>query len=209
MSSDFLSVVFEKARCGDEAAKDMLYRQSFGRLRSIASALLKRERLGHTLQPTALVNELFLKMHRFQVEIVGEEHFFHLSARAMKQVLVDYSRVRSAKRRIAPQAMAEMIRGAGSAADPDLCLAAKLVFEQLKRMDATSAAAIWMRYVEGLSTQEIARGQVRAVWRVKADCDFGIRWMAGQLERRPPSSSSAISSAQAATSEGRSFGSGA
>ena len=85
--------LFEKAQQGDSFARDAVYKLAFHRLRVIASALLRRERPGHTLQPTALVSELFLKLHRLETRILSEDHFFRMSARAMRQVLIDHSRV--------------------------------------------------------------------------------------------------------------------
>src|SRR6267378_5309877 len=93
MAEAFASL-FEKARLGDNVARDAVYKLAFYRLRVIASALLRRERAGHTLQPTALVSELFLKLHRLETTILSEDHFFRISARAMGQVLIDHSRTR-------------------------------------------------------------------------------------------------------------------
>ena len=74
--ADTFAPLFRRAQGGDRAAWSAVYEVAFGRLRSIASALLQRERPGHTLQPTALVGELFLKLFRFEAKIVGQEHFF-------------------------------------------------------------------------------------------------------------------------------------
>src|SRR5438445_4564480 len=92
MADAFVSL-FERARLGDRVARDAVYKLAFCRLKVIASALLRRERPGHTLQPTALVSELFLKLHRVETRILSEDHFLRMSARAMRQVLIDHSRV--------------------------------------------------------------------------------------------------------------------
>src|SRR5207302_7132874 len=86
--------LFEKARLGDQVARDAVYKLAFLRLRGIAAALMRRERAGHTLQPTALISELFLKLQRLETRILNEDHFFRISARAMRQVLIDHSRTR-------------------------------------------------------------------------------------------------------------------
>src|SRR5690242_14140484 len=90
MPEGFVSLV-ERARLGDRLARDAVYKIAFSRLKVIASALLRRERPGHTLQPTALVSELFLKFQRLETKIVSEDHFFRISARAMRQVLIDHA----------------------------------------------------------------------------------------------------------------------
>src|SRR6266481_4676785 len=127
--------LFEKAQQGDSFARDAVYKLAFHRLRVIASALLRRERPGHTLQPTALVSELFLKLHRLEVRILSEDHFFRISARAMRQVLIDHARgkrtLKVALDRI-PELLAPL---AGSAAGAESILAVKIVFEKLRSMD--------------------------------------------------------------------------
>src|SRR5437016_14408584 len=94
MAEAFASL-FEKARLGDSVAQNAVYKLAFCRLKVIASALLRRERPGHTLQPTALVSELFLKLQRLETQILNEDHFFRMSARAMRQVLIDHARVKA------------------------------------------------------------------------------------------------------------------
>src|SRR5215470_16569669 len=99
MPEAFASLL-EKSRLGDSAAQDAVYKLAFQRLRVIASALLRRESSGHTLQPTALVSELFLKLHRLETQVLSEDHFFRISARAMRQVLIDHSRVKRPAKKV-------------------------------------------------------------------------------------------------------------
>jgi RNA polymerase sigma factor (TIGR02999 family) len=206
MTSDRLDLLFETPCLGNRADTEAFYRSSFVRLRSIASALLASERPGHTLQPTALVNELFLKMNGIKIPITGEEHLFRLAARAMKQVLIDYGRGRGALRRAAPDDLRELMRETDGV-EVELRLAAKSVFGRLEKHDPTAAASIWLRYVEGFSLQEIAERQHRELWRVKVDCEFGARWMAHQLG--PFRKAASTSRAQRSASGGRSRGWGA
>ena len=100
---------FEKARLGDGLARDAVYKLAFHRLRVIASALLRRERAGHTLQPTALVSELFLKLHRLETTILSEDHFFRISARAMRQVLIDHARVKRPAQKVSIDRIPELL----------------------------------------------------------------------------------------------------
>ena len=83
--SDAFVALYDRARSGDRAAGNAIYEFAFYRLKGIASNLLSRERAGHTLQPTALVNELFFKLGRLEMRILSEDHFFRISARAMRQ----------------------------------------------------------------------------------------------------------------------------
>jgi RNA polymerase sigma factor (TIGR02999 family) len=175
-----LVVLLEKAQTGDRFAQSAFYKLAFQRLHFIASALLRKERLGHTLQPTALVSELFLKLHRFELKVLNEDHFFRISARAMRQVLIDHGRAKRA--RTSPEGIQELLCvGGNSAVTPENSLAAKLVFEKLRAMDKRTAETVWLRSVEGLTVPELSRLQNREEWKVRADFEFGLKWMAHRL----------------------------
>lgn len=191
--------LLEKVREGDSRAQSALYENAYGRLRLIASSLLGRERRGHTLQPTALIGELFLKLRGFERRILDEDHFFGLAARAMRQVLIDHGRARKAAKKVHADAAP-----ARKHDEPELLLTAKTVFLQLQELDPTAAATVWLRSVEGLTLAEVSRIQNREIWRVRADHDFGVRWMANRVQA--PSSKTANCSAHSPTSDGRARG---
>src|SRR5579862_5732569 len=98
--AEAIANILDRARLGDLLARETVYRLSFERLRRIAGALLRRERAGHTLQATALVSELFLKLLRMEARIVDEDHFFRVAARAMRQVLIDHARCKRPAKKI-------------------------------------------------------------------------------------------------------------
>jgi RNA polymerase sigma factor (TIGR02999 family) len=177
------ATLFERAQTGDQFARETIYQLAFCRLRSIASALLRRERNAFTLQPTALVSELFLKLHRFETRILSEDHFFRISARAMRQVLIDRARSPKPVKISLEMIQNVLLPNITKAPQPELCLAAKIVFERLRAMDATVAQTVWMRAVDGMTIREMSQSQIRDEWRVRADYEFGLRWMANQLNR--------------------------
>ncbi|HWB86101.1 MAG TPA: ECF-type sigma factor [Bryobacteraceae bacterium] len=180
MSTLRVCTLFEKVREGDADARDALYEISFSRLRLIAASLLSRERRCHTLQPTALVGELFFKLRGFEHRILDEDHFFGVAARAMRQVLIDHARVRKAAKKIAPELVPELL-ASRTHANPELRLTVKTVFQALRRLDPRAAETVWLRSVEELTLGEVSRRQGREVWRVRADYDFGTRWMADRI----------------------------
>ena len=183
MTEAFASL-FEKAQHGDNLARDAVYKLAFYRLRGIASALLRRERPGHTLQPTALVSELFLKLQRLETQILNEDHFFRMSARAMRQVLIDHARGKAPMQKVPLDLIPELLLPAQrNPASPESHLAARMVFDKLRVMDAQVAETVWLRAVAGETVQELSRRQKREEWRVRADYDFGVQWMAGRLKR--------------------------
>ena len=107
--AEAFALLFEQSRLGDDLARDAVYKLAFYRLKVIAAALLRRERAGHTLQPTALVSELFLKLHRLETRILSEDHFFRISARAMRQVLIDHSRASRPAKSVALDLIPELL----------------------------------------------------------------------------------------------------
>jgi hypothetical protein len=119
------------------------------------------------------------------MRILSDDHFYGLSARAMKQVLVDHARTRDARKRIAPEFVADILTSARNGADPYMVFAVREALEKLREVDPVAAATIWLRCVEGRSIEEVSRAQDRKPWRVRADFDFGIQWMAGRLGGSP------------------------
>src|SRR5258706_8671700 len=107
MVTQTLGELLERAQQGDPTAENAVYRIAFCRLRSIASSLLRREKAAPTLQPTALVNELFLKMRRLESRILSEGHFFHVSAPAHRPGLVRHTRTRRAPKKNPPGVVGE------------------------------------------------------------------------------------------------------
>lgn len=177
---DITSLIAHAQR-GDRSAWDVVYRQAYRRLHAIAAGLLRKERLGHSLPPTALIGESYLKVHRMLDPILGREHFFSLSARTMRQALIDHAR-RRAVRRLDPAAVAGLL----AFLDPEpldlvRTLAVKDALAKLRELDPEGAEAIRLRYVEGCTIEEAARRQGRPVWDARRDCEFGLQWMADYL----------------------------
>src|SRR5689334_19602620 len=118
MADAFVSL-FERARLGDRVARDAVYKLAFCRLKVIASAL---------------VSELFLKFQRLEARIVSEDHFFRLSARAMRQVLIDHAQGKRAIK-VPLELIPELLLPAHqNTASPESLLAVKMVFEKLRTM---------------------------------------------------------------------------
>ncbi|HBY64127.1 MAG TPA: hypothetical protein DEH78_30255 [Solibacterales bacterium] len=150
----------------------------------MAAALLRFESPGHTLPPTALVSELYLKLHRFRGRLADEEHFFRIAARAMRQVLTDHARVRKPKKwRTVNDLSDSLVRNEGRWFDPVREEGTRQVWEQLRDLDETVAEAVWLNCVEDVSVAVIARRQRRAAWRVREDIDFGLDWLRHRYRR--------------------------
>ncbi len=131
----------------------------YGHLRKLAESRLRRERGNHTLQPTALVNEVYLKFDRQnKLDIQGRTHFLAMSATAMRQVLVDHARQRKAQKRGGDALLVTLDESAviddGRAQD---MLDLHRALEKLSELDVMEARIVEMRFFAGLTEVEIAR----------------------------------------------------
>ncbi len=142
---------------GDRLAADRLMTELYGEFRSLARRYLDREPSGHTLQPTALVNEVYLKLvDQTQVDWKGRTHFFAIGAQVMRRVLVDHARRKGRLKRGGNLRRAEVdvsLISARSAAD---VLAVHEAIEDLEQLDPRQARIVELRFFGGLSVAEVA-----------------------------------------------------
>ncbi len=167
----------------DPRARQELYRIVYDELRRIAAGLLRRERAGHTLQPTALVHEAYLKLAGGPgPDWKGRAHFLGVSARAMRQVLVDHARARAAAKRgggVKPVTLIEDLDGGGGRELELLALDDALT--RLAAEDPRGARVVELRVFAGLTMEEIAA--VLGVSRRTTDGDWAVArmWLAREL----------------------------
>ena len=142
---------------GDVEARDALALVVYGELRRRAAAYLRRERPDHTLQPTALVHEAFVRLiGQRHVEWQGRTHFFAVAAQMMRRVLVDHARERHAAKR-ARSIRVELNDQIGASPPPDCeVLLLDRVLDELACLDPRQARVVELRYFGGLSEQEVA-----------------------------------------------------
>jgi RNA polymerase sigma factor (TIGR02999 family) len=142
---------------GDRAALDLLMPAVYAELRKIADAYLRRERTGHTLQPTALVNEAWLRLVRQdELQFDHRKQFYALAAQAMRRILVDHARALDADKRGggAPKTTLDAEVSAGANRTIEL-LALDEALEQLARVSPRQAQIIELRYFAGLTVEEV------------------------------------------------------
>lgn len=131
----------------------------YNQLRKLATHRLKHERCNHTLQPTALVNEVYLKFERQQaLDIKGRTHFLAMAATAMRQVLVDHARIRNSQKRGGGALMVTLDESAAvDERDAQNLLDMHRALEKLAALDPVEARIVEMRFFAGLTELEIAR----------------------------------------------------
>lgn len=128
----------------------------YGELRSIAEQFMRNERRGHTLQPTAVVHEAYLRLGD-QQDWQSRAHFFASAAKAIRRVLVDHARRRGAAKRVGERVRVGFDDGQSSAEpwDTDL-LELDRALRELSKVDARQARIVELRFFGGLSVAETA-----------------------------------------------------
>jgi RNA polymerase sigma factor (TIGR02999 family) len=155
---------------GDQQALRQLTPLVYRELRSLAAAYLRRERSNHTLQPTALVHEAYLRMIRQpHVESHNRAQFFAIAANLMRQILVNHARARHAiKRGGAENITLQDNMGMTPAREIDL-LALDESLDALERFDPRASRIVELRFFGGLTEEEIAEVLGLSVVTVKRD----------------------------------------
>ena len=179
-----LSAVLARIRKGDRGALEELVTLLYPELRRRAAHYLRRERRGHTLQPTALVNEAYLRL--FHVEGLqwnDRAHFLATMAQQMRRILVDYARARNAQK--GPGAQIRVELGDVASVHPtqpiDL-LAVDQAMTQLAAIDPRASRVVELRFFGGLVETETAEVLGISVASVKRDWLFARAWLLDRLE---------------------------
>jgi len=172
-----------RASSGDAGARATLFDVLYRELRRLAEGAMRAERANHTLQPTALVHEAFLRLAGTK-DIVWENraHFFALAAEVMRNVLVDAARRRRAAKRGSGARAASLDEWDGEVYDrPDLILDVDRLLERLRAMDARQAQVVEMRFFAGLTEREIADAMDISERTIKRDWSMARAWMRKEL----------------------------
>jgi RNA polymerase sigma factor (TIGR02999 family) len=173
-SSEGITQLLEKWGRGDEKALDRLMPLVYDELHRLATAYLRRERREHTLQPTALVNELFLKFFdQRSMTWQNRAQFFGVAAQIMRRILVDHARAHYSAKRGGDRLVVSLKNLAAFGAQPDAdLLALHDVLNRLEEIDATQSRIVELRFFGGLTIKEtaevmsISHATVEREWRM-------------------------------------------
>ncbi len=178
--------ILEEIQQGDESAVRRLFPLVYEELRRMAAAYLGRERPGHTLQPTALVHDAFLKLvGREEGQFAGRGQFFAVAARAMRRILIDHARSRKAAKRGGGAARLSL-DGALDAPAPDRDLWLVALDEALERLavvDPRQARVVELRFFGGLTIDETARVLEVSAATVERDWAMARAWLHREMTR--------------------------
>jgi RNA polymerase sigma factor (TIGR02999 family) len=175
-------------REGDRAALEELMPLVYGELRRIARSFIRRQRAGHTLQPTALVNEAFLKLfHGAEPHAADRAHFLALMARVMRQVLVDHARQQLAIKRGGREQNipweTHIDVGDERAGEPVKLLDLHRALEALERDEPALAQVIEAHYFGGMTAEETSLALDRSVHIVRHQLRVARAWLRRELAR--------------------------
>ncbi|HEX5873820.1 MAG TPA: sigma-70 family RNA polymerase sigma factor [Pyrinomonadaceae bacterium] len=169
---------------GDQAALEKLMPLVYSELRRLATNYLRRERAEHTLQPTALVNEAYLKLvHQKNAKWQNRAHFFGISAQLMRRILVDHARQHQAvKRGGSVQQRISITSVEKFAKQPEVdLLALNEALDELAKMDPQQSRIVEMKFFGGLSIEEIAEVLSIGHATVERDWKMARAWLRRQL----------------------------
>lgn len=149
--------LLEAWRGGDRAAYDRLFPLVYAELHRIARAKLRRESAGHSLQPTLLVHEVYMRMGSAAISLQDRTHFLSVAARVMRRILVDVARVRHARKRGGGEMRVTLTPDlVATAHDPVDVLTLNAALERLQGLDPRQADVVELSYFGGLTNPEVA-----------------------------------------------------
>lgn len=184
-SAGEITQLLDALQRGDERAKSRLVALVYGELRKRAAHYMCRERRDHTLQPTELVNEAYLRIFSQGLDFQSRAHFFAIASNAMRHVLVDHARARGAARRPGGRARVELREDhAVERENRDLELILAEAIQRLAEMNERQATMVEMIYYGGLTQEEAAAALGVSVKTVKRDWQSASAWLKAELKRR-------------------------
>lgn len=171
---------------GDEEAQEKLIEATIDELRRRAGAYLRRERQGHTLQPTALVNEVYLRLvDQASANFNDRTHFFAVAAQLMRRILVDHARTHRAEKRGGQVQKVEIdeARDQGEERAIDL-IQLDDALHDLAKLDPRQSRIVELRYFAGLTVEECAEVLGVGHATVSRDWRNARAWLQAELASR-------------------------
>jgi RNA polymerase sigma factor (TIGR02999 family) len=186
-----ITPLLQRLREGETAVLDELMPLVYNELRRIARSFIQRQRPGHTLQPTALVNEAFIKLFAdAPPQVEDRAHFLALMSRVMRQVLVDHARRRGAAKRGGRDARVTWdtniaVHDQGANREVKL-LDLHRALETLERENHSLAEIVEMFYFGGMTAEEVAIAVSRSAHVVRHELRVARAWLRRELAGTSP-----------------------
>jgi len=163
---------------GDEGAQERLLARVYDELRRHAGARMRNERPGHTLQPTALVHEAWMRLVQGEPKWDNRAHFFGAAAEAMRRILIEHARKRASHKRGGGALRVTFAEMHVQSADPDLdLLSMNRALDALEEHDERLSLVVKLRYFAGMTVEETAEVLGQSPATVKRDWAYARAWL--------------------------------
>ena len=181
-SSQPITSLLHRMRQGDRDAGSLAMQSVYAELHRLAGRYMRRESPGHTLQPTALVNEAYLRLAQGEAaDPKDRQHFVAIAATVMRRILVDHAREKQTEKRGSGARKVQLEDVVLSApADTDLVELDEML-DQLAAVDARAAKVVEFRFFAGCTEDETARILNQSVAQTRRDWDFARSWLKSRL----------------------------
>jgi RNA polymerase sigma factor (TIGR02999 family) len=173
--------ILSKINAGEGAAANELLPLLYQELRSMAAAQFRSQRSDHTLQPTVLVHEAFIKLLGQDARWQDRRHFFAVAAIAMRQILVNHARDKNAQKRGGGKRATELDDNAVGTETPLDVLALHEALEKLESIDPRKHKVVELRFFGGLTVDEIAEVMELSRSTIEAEWRAARAWLAATL----------------------------
>lgn len=186
MADEDATRLIARMQAGEPDAADSLMSLIYKELRAIAAGQLRNERPGHTLQPTALVHEAFLRLvNQREADFQSRGHFLAVAATAMRRILVNHAQARAAAKRGGGAARIPLADDLAVDAGRDVDLVAlDEALSTLAERDERKARVVEQRFFAGLEMSQIAENLGVSLATVKRDWEYARTWLAREIEGR-------------------------
>jgi RNA polymerase sigma factor (TIGR02999 family) len=179
-----ITVLLKALRRGDRDAGEKLFPLVYAELHRLASAYMRHERQNHTLQPTALINEAYVRMAKASIDWQNRAHFIGVAANAMRRILVDHARARAAAVRGGGVHITELNENFAFAPEKSAeLLALDEALDRLEKVNPRQAKVVELRYIGGLSFEEVAEVLALSPRTAKRDWAVARLWLFKAIKR--------------------------
>jgi RNA polymerase sigma factor (TIGR02999 family) len=170
--------LLERWSQGDESAKNQLVTLLYPELKRVAIRQFSKEKPDHTLQATALLNETYEKLISVEAQWQGKTHFLNLSAKIMRQILVDFARGKQREKRGGDFVRVTLVESSAQTPDEELdIIALDQALAILEQRDPAAASMIEQRAFAGMTNQQIADAQNVSIATVERKIQFAKAWL--------------------------------
>jgi RNA polymerase sigma-70 factor (ECF subfamily) len=174
--------LLQQAAGGQAESLEQLLPMVYGELRKLAAARLRGERAGHTLQPTALVHEAYMRLVEQRTPWQNRAHFFAIAAQAMRRIVIDHARSARAAKRGSDAARVTLEDGMSMTDGPQIdVIALEEALERLQRIDARAVQIVELRFFAGLDVVETGEAVGVSPATVKREWASAKAWLRREL----------------------------